>query len=202
MKKEKKYWYYFWKTVHGHLSMEDYVQLPKDGIKQECESWAESGGGGFNSSYSYGYTRVKRPPLEWITKQLQYAENSLHKIQTTINLYQQMIHLDYTLIDKNNHIIKNQGDIAQSYLDLLKPKDNYAHYLNLTLKHFSNPRLRQIYFATAKVSLEKYHPHPHYHIEHEFSEKLTKSKLKIIIEKMKTEIIEEEKTREFMRRQK
>jgi hypothetical protein len=202
MTEEKKYWYYFWKTVHGHLSMEDYVQLPKDGIKEECESWAESGGGGFNSSYRYGHTRVKRPPLEWITKQLQYAKDNLCEIQTTIQLYQQMIDFDYTFRNKNNHIIKNKYDIAQSYQDILNPKDNYAYYLSLALEHFDNPRLRQIYFATAKVSLKKYHPFPHHYIEHEFSEKLTKSKLKDIIEKMKTEIIEEEKTKEFMRRQK
>ena len=76
-----KKWYYFWKRSGptGGLTESYSLRDPKyeEFINEELEDWASRVGGGFNTSYKYGFKEVKEPPKEWIEKEIESCRNSI-----------------------------------------------------------------------------------------------------------------------------
>lgn len=56
-------------------------------LKALTEEWANRMPGGHNTSYNYGWEKIKSPPTEWLIKMIRRAEWNIKESKKDIDLY-------------------------------------------------------------------------------------------------------------------
>jgi len=91
-------WYKFWKKSGPNQGLtEDYIEVNDDwypdtkSVRDLCESWAETVGGGFNTHYSYGFEEIKFPPKDWLIKKIKDKNNKILYAQKDIKRYKDIL---------------------------------------------------------------------------------------------------------------
>ena len=83
-------WYKFWKqpfrsptitsTVYCCYSEDELGDTKKETdeiLKEDCEIWAKKQPGGSETGFNFGWENIKHPPLEYLHKKLEYAQNTV-----------------------------------------------------------------------------------------------------------------------------
>jgi hypothetical protein len=95
--KPKYYWYHFTKTHYGRTPVaETYRQYHEDtptgDIHDECEEWAdEVNYAGNHTSFTYEYTKVDRPPKEYIIKKLKECQDNIKREKKNLIFWKTML---------------------------------------------------------------------------------------------------------------
>jgi hypothetical protein len=93
----KKHWYHFWKRsgpTGGYdetFKCYDEGKDTKDWLNDFAESWAGKVGGGFNTTYSYGWKTIDKPPTEWLEKQLENSMSNIEYYNKQVKFYSSLL---------------------------------------------------------------------------------------------------------------
>lgn len=88
-------WYKVYKTFRGGQSKLDYISVPDDcdeeGVREEAEYWADSSAGGSNYGWTVYWTKIDKPPIDWIQKQIYNILYNIEHYKNKLKEYENML---------------------------------------------------------------------------------------------------------------